>query len=61
MTLVNDTPAIHGDQLAVAARSRAAIIEAHKPMEHLAGHVPGAEVVPMGQLSSRAAAKENGR
>ncbi len=47
------TPEIHVDQLAEAVRTGATIVDVREPQEYVAGHVPGAELVPMGQLPSR--------
>jgi rhodanese-related sulfurtransferase len=50
-----ETPEIGIDQLAEAVRAGAAIIDVREPHEYLAGHVPGAVLIPMGQLPGRAA------
>ena len=43
------------EELAVARADGAAVIDVREPGEYLAGHVPGARLVPMGQLASRTA------
>lgn len=48
-----NTPEIDIDQLAEAVRGGAAIIDVREPSEYVAGHVPGAVLVPMGQLPGR--------
>jgi rhodanese-related sulfurtransferase len=50
-----DTPEIDIDQLAGAVRGGAAIIDVREPGEYVAGHVPGAVLIPMGQLPRRTA------
>ena len=50
-----DTPEIGIDQLADAVRGGAAIIDVRELHEYVAGHVPGAVRIPMGQLPGRAA------
>ncbi len=47
------TPEIDADQLADAVKLGATIVDVREPGEYLAGHVPGAMLVPMGQLPSR--------
>ena len=47
------TPEIDIDQLADAVRADAPIIDVREPREYVAGHVPGAVLIPMGQLPSR--------
>ena len=49
------TPEINIDQLAGAVTDGAAVIDVREPGEYLAGHVPGAVLIPMGQLPSRTA------
>ena len=49
------TPEISIDQLAEAIRDGAAVIDVREPGEYLAGHVPGAALIPMGQLPGRTA------
>lgn len=45
------------DLATFAARRRdgAMVIDVREPAEYVAGHVPGAELIPLGQLASRAA------
>ncbi len=50
-----NTPEIDIDQLAEAVRGGAAIIDVREPGEYVAGHVPGAVLIPMGQLPGRVA------
>ena len=50
---MSSTPEIDVDQLASAAERRASVIDVREPQEYVAGHVPGAELVPMGKLPSR--------
>ena len=45
-----NTPEIGIDELARVARHGATIIDVREPMEYDAGHVPGAVLMPMGQL-----------
>lgn len=47
------TPEIDADQLADAVRLGAAIVDVREPHEYVAGHVPGAMLMPMGQLTRR--------
>ena len=47
------TPEIDVAQLAEADQRQATVIDVREPSEYVAGHVPGAELVPMGQLSAR--------
>ena len=49
------TPEISIDQLAEAVRDGAALVDVREPGEYLAGHVPGAVLIPMGQLPGRMA------
>jgi rhodanese-related sulfurtransferase len=49
------TPEINIDQLAEAVRDGAAVVDVREPGEYLASHVPGAVLIPMGQLPSRMA------
>jgi rhodanese-related sulfurtransferase len=49
------TPEIDIDQLAAAVSGGAAIVDVREPGEYLVGHVPGAVLIPMGQLPSRTA------
>jgi rhodanese-related sulfurtransferase len=48
-----NTPEIDLDQLARSAQDGATVIDVREPAEYVAGHVPGATPVPMGQLPSR--------
>ena len=50
-----DAPEIDIDQFAGAVRGGAAIIDVREPGEYMAGHVPGAVLIPVGQLPSRTA------
>lgn len=50
-----DTPEIDIDQLAGAVQAGAAIVDVREPGEYVAGHVPGAVLIPMGQLPGRMA------
>jgi rhodanese-related sulfurtransferase len=47
------TPEIDADQLAEAVRRGTTVVDVREPQEYLAGHVPGAVLIPMGQLPSR--------
>ncbi len=47
------TPEIDADQLADAVRRGAAIVDVREPREYVGGHVPGAVLIPMGQLPAR--------
>ena len=49
------TPEINVGQLADAVKAGAAIIDVREPGEYVTGHVPGAVLIPMGQLPSRVA------
>lgn len=44
-----DTPEIDIDQLTGAVRGGAAIVDVREPGEYVAGHVPGAVLIPMGR------------
>jgi rhodanese-related sulfurtransferase len=48
-----ETPEIDIDRLAEAVRAGAAIVDVREPGEYVAGHVPGAVLIPMGQLPGR--------
>ena len=50
-----DTPEISTDQLAHAVRGGVAIVDVREPNEYVTGHVPGAVLIPMGQLPRRVA------
>jgi rhodanese-related sulfurtransferase len=47
------TPEIDIEQLARSAEHGVTVIDVREPSEYVAGHVPGATLVPMGQLPSR--------
>jgi rhodanese-related sulfurtransferase len=47
------TPEIDVDRLARARDEGATVVDVREPQEYRAGHVPGAKLVPMGQLPSR--------
>lgn len=51
-----ETPEIGIDQLAEAVRGGAAIIDVREPHEYVAGHVPGAVLIPMRQLPGQTTA-----
>ena len=53
-------PEIDINQLADAANCGATVIDVRELSEHLAGHVPGAVLIPMGQLPGRAAEIDRG-
>ncbi|MGA8978656.1 MAG: rhodanese-like domain-containing protein [Pedococcus sp.] len=42
------------EQFATAHAEGAAVIDVREPGEYVSGHVPGAVLIPMGQLPSRA-------
>jgi rhodanese-related sulfurtransferase len=46
-------PEIDVDQLSESVRAGAAIIDVREPSEYVVGHVPGAVLIPMGELPSR--------
>jgi rhodanese-related sulfurtransferase len=48
-----NTPEIDIDQLARSEEQQANVIDVRESGEYVAGHVPGATPVPMGQLPSR--------
>ena len=48
-----ETPEIDIDQLAEAVGVGATIVEVREPGEYVACHVPGAALIPMGQLPGR--------
>ena len=48
-----NTPEIDIDQLARSAQHQANVIDVRERGEYVAGHVPSATLVPMGQLPSR--------
>jgi rhodanese-related sulfurtransferase len=43
------------ESFVAAHRDGAYVIDVREPIEYVSGHVPGAELVPMGQLPSRVA------
>lgn len=47
------TPEIDIDELARSAEVGATVIDVREPGEYVAGHVPGAASMPMGQLPAR--------
>lgn len=47
------TPEIDIEQLDRARTDHSTVIDVREPVEYVVGHVPGAALVPMGQLSSR--------
>lgn len=49
------------DQFAAAHADGASVIDVREPMEYVDGHVPGAALIPMGQLASRTAELEPSR
>ncbi len=48
-----NTPEITPDDLDVATRVGAAVIDVREPGEYVRAHVPGAQLLPMGQLPGR--------
>ena len=50
---MTDTPEIDIDRLARARADGATVVDVREPSEYVAGHVPEALLVPMGQLPSR--------
>jgi rhodanese-related sulfurtransferase len=50
-----DTPEIDTVQLAQAATGGRVIVDVREPGEYVAGHVPGAVLIPVGQLPGRTA------
>ena len=52
---VYSVPEIDVDELAAAVPDGATVIDVREPTEYVSGHVPGAELVPMGQLPARTA------
>ncbi|MGZ4776962.1 MAG: rhodanese-like domain-containing protein [Oryzihumus sp.] len=55
-----NTPEIDVDQLATVAQSGAAVVDVREPSEYVDGHVPGAVLIPMGQLPSRVGELDRG-
>ena len=47
------TPEIDIEQLAAALSGEAALIDVREPIEYVAGHVPGAALVPMTRLTTQ--------
>ena len=47
------TPEIAVDRLAREQSDGATVVDVREPGEYVAGHVPGAALIPMGQLASR--------
>lgn len=54
------TPEIAIDQLAVAVSGGATVVDVREPSEYVTGHVPGAVLIPMGQLPGRSAELDRG-
>jgi len=54
------TPEIDIDQFARAAKCGGMIIDVRQPGEYAAGHVPGAVLIPTGQLPGRTAELDRG-
>lgn len=54
------TPEIDVDQLADVVKSGATIVDVREPSEYVAGHVPGATLIPMGQLAARLTELDSG-
>ena len=52
---MSTTPEVTTDALARALTGGAVVIDVREPGEYVEGHVPGARLVPMGQLSARLA------
>ena len=49
----DNTPEITVDQLAEALPSGGTLVDVREPNEYVNGHVPGAVLMPMGQLPAR--------
>lgn len=49
------------DDLAVALADGAAVLDVREPAEYVGGHVPGARLIPVGQLPARLSEVERGR
>ncbi len=47
------TPEIDVEELVAAHRERALLVDVREPDEYVAGHVPGAVLIPMSQLANR--------
>jgi rhodanese-related sulfurtransferase len=56
----NQTPEVDLDQVA-AAGADAVVVDVREPGEYVQGHLPGAVLMPMGQLPSRMAELERSR
>ena len=55
------TPEIDVDRLAREQSGGATVVDVREPGEYAAGHVPGATLMPMGQMSSRLAELDKSR
>ncbi len=51
--MFSSTPEVEVDHLAGALEDGAVVVDVREPAEYADGHVPGAILVPMGQLPSR--------
>lgn len=62
MIMSNQPPApeIDIETLAAVMAAGAAVIDIREPFEHATGHVPGALLIPMGDLSARLAELDRG-
>lgn len=49
------TPEIDVARLTEAVKTAATIVDVREPMEYVVGHVPGAVLIPMGELPGRLA------
>ena len=49
----DNTSEITVDELAAAVQQGATVVDVREPSEYVRGHVPGAVLMPMGQLPSR--------
>ncbi len=47
------TPEIDVEELVAAQRERGLLVDVREPDEYVAGHVPGAVLIPMSQLANR--------
>lgn len=50
---MSDTPEVTVDDLERALRDGATVVDVREPGEYAEGHVPGARLIPMGQLPGR--------